>query len=200
MAIRYYLIPKTGDGLSMTTAFRPKYVDHDAIGAGWNVDGRWTGMDYGLEAVFLVAMDLTAGEQTSMAAQADVVAVPTPLSTQVSGAGVTRAQTVLEAINLPADWITTSLTWQQVLTRVARIIQIMQRFHGLFGRLFQGGLTLDSTISQIPAGQRTRLAQAAVTFGADTSSIVGATTIRAALVIVADQLFPSGIAFGGVNL
>jgi hypothetical protein len=39
-SVRYYLVPKIGSGGSMTDPMRPKYVDPDALGPGWNV-GPW---------------------------------------------------------------------------------------------------------------------------------------------------------------
>lgn len=197
--VRFYVVPKIGTGATLDDAFRPKYVDHDSVQAGWNVDGRYQGMDYGLENVFLLALDVTGAEHTALTAQADVLAVPSPITDTVSALALNTVKTKLEAGNIPADWVTTSLTYQQVLARVIRLVQFMQRFHGLFGQLFAGGATLDTRINQLPVNARQALNQAAQSMGADTSSITGTTLIRAALVIVADQLFPSGAPFGGVT-
>jgi|ERR1043166_6561682 hypothetical protein len=194
MPLRYYTVPKIGDGI--TTPFRPKYTDVGALGAGWNV-GSWSGMDYGLEGVYLLALNLVAADHTTLAAQADVLAVPTPITDLITAGAATIIKTKLEAVNIPADWVTTALTYQQMLARVLRIVLILQRFHTLFGKLFQGGATLDTTIGALPVNARTALNNAAQQLGADTSSVTGATPIRTALVIVADQLVPSGLSFAG---
>lgn len=194
--MRYYVVPKIGDGLTPPTAFRPKYTDPGSLGAGWNV-GPWSAMDYGLENVELVALNLDASQHSTLAAQTDVLSVPSPITNTVSALALNTVQTKLEAGNIPADWVTTAFTYRQVLSRVMRIVQFMQRFHGMFGRLFAGGATLDTRINQLPVNARTALATAAQSLGADTSSITGTTLIRQALVIVADQLFPAGLPFAG---
>lgn len=196
--MRYYIVPKIGDGLSDLTPVRPKYTDLGALGVGWNV-GPWQAMDYGLENVFVAALNLDATQHATLSAQPDVLSVPSPITNTVSAAALTTVKTKLESANIPADWVTTALTYQQVLSRVLRIVLVMQRFRGIFGRLFAAGATLDTRINQLPANARQALTQAAQSMGADTSSIQGTTLIRAALVIVADQLEPGGMSFGGVS-
>jgi len=194
VAIHFYVVPKIGDGVTGATAFSPKYFAGPVNPSGLPFAGA---LDYGLEDLFLVVADLDAGQHTTLNANGDVLAVPSLANTV--GAALATVQSKLEAKNVPADWVTAGMTYQQVLARVIRLVGLMQRFHGMFGRLFIGGLTLNSTISQIPAGARTRLATAAQSMGAVTTSITGATTIRAALVIVADQLQTGGLTFGGVT-
>ena len=195
--MRYYVVPKIGDGLTLATAFRPKYTDPGSLGVGWNV-GPFEAMDYGLEDVYFVALNLDVTQHNTLNSQPDVLAVPSPISSTVSALALNTVQTKLEAGNIPADWVTTSMTYQQVLSRVLRIVQFMQRFQGVFGRLFAAGATLDTRINQLPVNARQALNTAAQSMGADTSSIQGTTLIRAALVIVGDQVFPQGISFGGV--
>jgi hypothetical protein len=55
-------------------------------------------------------------------------------------------------------------------------------------RIFVDGVTLNSRVNQIPQAKRTRLADTATDLGLDTSGIVGTTTIRVALRILANQL------------
>lgn len=196
--MRYYVMPKIGDGLSPPTAFRPKYIDPGSLSPTWNV-GAWQGMDYGLENVFVVALTLTPTDHTTLTAQPDVLAIPSPIANLVSALALPTVKSKCEAANLPADWVTTSLTYQQVLSRILRIVSFMQRFHGMFGRLFNAGVTLDTRINQLPVTARQDLNNAAISLGADTSTITGTTLIREALVIVGDQLFPGGLAFGGTT-
>jgi len=192
--MRYYVVPKVDSG-GIQGIF-PKYTDPGALGVGWNV-GPWQAMDYGLENVFMLALNLTAQDHTTLTSQPDVLAVPSPIDANVSALALNTIQTKLEAGNIPADWVTTALTYRQCLSRVLRIITFMQRFRGTFGQLFAGGATLDTRINQLPVNARTALTQAAQSMGADVSTITGTTLIRAALVIVADQILPGGLPFGG---
>lgn len=189
MANRFYLVPKIGDGLTPFTAFRPKYTDNGDLGAGWNLSGRFSSLDYGAEACMLMVSDVTAEEHNALAAQTDVLAVPIPLNDNVGAAAVNIIQNKLEGANLPAEWVTTALTYRQVLRTVRRIITFIQRFRGLFNAsIFIDGVTLDSRINQIPAAKRSRLADTAADLGLSTEGITGTTTIRVALRMVADQL------------
>jgi hypothetical protein len=188
MAVHFYLVPKIGDGITPFTAFRPKYTDRDSVQAGWNVDGRWTSLDYGAEDAFLLSADLTAGEHTLLSALSDVITIPN-LNSLVSSTAIATVKLKLEGANLPADWVTTELTYRQVITVVRKCISFMQRFRGLYqDRIFSGGITLDSRINQIPLEKRTRLADTATDLGLSVAGITGTTTIRKALVMLASQL------------
>src|ERR1041385_5856537 len=114
--MRYYVVPRVGDGLSTATAFRPKYTDVDSLRAGWNV-GTWRGLDYGLENLCVIALDLSPADHADLAAQADVLAVPDPLTTTVTAGALATVKAKLEAANLPADWVTAGMTYRQVLAR-----------------------------------------------------------------------------------
>jgi hypothetical protein len=191
--MRYYAVPNEGNGVTPATARHPKYF----ISAAGMPLLTWTSrFYYGLEDLWVVAADLAAGDHTALVANSDVLAVPPTLTNTISANALNTLKIRLESINMPGQWLTTALTWREMLALVLRMMQFMQRFHGLFGRLFAGGLTLDTQINQIPINARNNLRDAAQAMGADTSSIVGTTLVREALVIVCNQLFPTGIPFG----
>jgi len=189
--MRFYLLPKIGDGLSVATAFRPKYV------SGGGIAGTYTSMDYGAEDLMLVAANVTPAEHTAIAANVDVLAVPANLDANVSALALTTIQDELEAANLPADWVTTELTYRQVLKGVATLVLINQRYQGLFGRLFTTGITLDLRWNELTVQMRANLKAVADSFmpPLDTSAVTNTTTLRHMLKIVADQLPP--VVLGG---
>lgn len=188
MPNRFYVVPKAADDV-IPGAVRPKYTEAGALGVGWNLAGRWQALDYGLEDCFLLVANVTADEHNALNAQTDVLAVPLQLDNQVSALAETTIKSKLEAIRIPAEWVSTSLTYRQVVRRVRRIISLVQRFRGKFSEsVFAGGLTLDSQINDIPQAKRQRLAETAQELGLSTDGISSTTTIRAALRILADQL------------
>jgi hypothetical protein len=193
---RFSLMPAVGDGLTQATIRRAKYVDADALRAGWTL-APYMALDYGLEPVFLVATDLSTSDQALLAAQPDVTIVPANLDATVTAGALPVVQAALEALNLPAQWVTTAHTYRQVLGVVVRISLLAQRFHGLgFGRIFTSGVTLNTTISALSAQARTRLATAAQGLGLDTSGVTNGVTLRQALKLLGDQL-TSTYTFGG---
>jgi hypothetical protein len=154
-------------------------------------------MDYGAENLMLVAVDLTPAEFTQVNSNVDVLAVPANLDANVSALAVDTIQSKLEASNLPAEWVTTALTYRQVLGRVMRVIGVAQRYQALFGRIFSGAISLDTRMNQLTQAQRQRLLDVAADLGIDASSVGPTTTVRQVLRILADQLNPNGLVFGG---
>jgi hypothetical protein len=75
----------------------------------------------------------------------------------------------------------------------------MQRFAniGANTKIFVGGITMDSTYSQLPLATRNALRDAADSLSYDRSGIVGTTTIRSMLKQMADQWSQLEIHLGG---
>jgi hypothetical protein len=145
-------------------------------------------MDYGNEPTMLVAAEVTNAEHTAIAANADVIVVPANLDNTI-GANLATVQAALESLNIPADWITAGMTYRAVLKWIARLFLICQRFQGLAGgRLFPAGITLASTVGDLSASVRQKLTQGAQSLGLDTSNITLATTMRAALKDLGNQM------------
>lgn len=193
MAFRLYLVPKIGAG-THGDLWRPKYFADGTVTASWN------GMDY--RNWYLVGADLSSADHAAIAGLADVTALPATLSGNLTAGQVTTTQAKLEAANLPAQWVTTSLTWLEVVRIVVGIIQLSQRFAGSNGGagLFGGAITMNSTIGDLSPTVRTRLNEAAISMGLDTSGVTPGTTIRAALRTLGGQLQDRGFILGGVTL
>lgn len=190
MAIRYYIVPT----LSNQTEIVPKYFcgDNPDQNDPYSkyvklIAGSYDVINYGLEPLMLIIADVTNAEHTSIAANTDVVAAPLNINNTIGG-NLATVQSKLEAVNIPADWITSGMTYKTVLRWVARLFLIMQRFHGKgFGRLLQS-LTLTDLVSDIPSQKRQNLNTAAQELGLDTSGITGSMTIRNALKNLGNQI------------
>lgn len=182
MAVRVYFVPVIGDGSSITNARRPKYVSDGGIA------GVFQCMDYGNEPTMLVAADVTLAEQTALATNPDVIVVPANLDATI-GANLGAVQAALDALNIPADWITGAMTYRIVLRWIARLFLISQKFQGLAGgRIFPAGITLNSTVGDLSTSVRQKLLQGAQSLNLDTSGITLAMTIRAALKLLGNQM------------
>src|SRR5687767_9325292 len=157
MATHFYLIPRTtvtgGPGGSF---FAPKYV-HPA-----DLNLPFSAMDYGRDGTFLVGCDVTPAQHTTIAANSDVTAIPANLDAAIGTAGaLTAVQNALEALRIPALWVTTAHTYRQVVGAVGRIFLLMQRFAGVYKRtFFEAGITLGTRMNQLTTGQRAALEDA----------------------------------------
>lgn len=180
--IRFYIVPKIGDGLTPFTAFRPAYVSDLGVPFG--------SMDYGREDTMLVGAEVTGAQHTAISANGDVTSIPLNLDDTVSAGALPTVQTTLEGLKIPAGWVTTSHTYRQVIGIVGRIFMLMQRFYGLnaAATFFEPGITLDTRINQLTANQRNRLQAAASALGLDTSFVTGPMTIRVVLKTWADAM------------
>lgn len=189
MAVRFYLVPKIGSGTALDP-FRAKYVT-DFIPPVRN-----SGLDYGIfEPTFFVGADVTAGQHAGVIANSDVTAIPLNLDSQI-GANLAAVQAALEGLKIPAHWVTAADTYRHVIAITLKIFRYVQRFtaqqvHNFWGQ----GYTLDTTFSALTQAQRNALQAAADSFGIDTSSITGSSTIRQGLVIIAQQL-PASVCMG----
>lgn len=192
MAIRFYIIPEIGTGLDGDDR-RPKYVGPEATP---HID--WNGMQYANEAIYLVRANVSAAEHTSISGQADVLSAPENLQDTVGGA-LANLQSKLEAVNIPANWVTSGMTYATVIRWIAKLFWVLCRFQGMhFGTFFESE-DLDTLVSAIPAQKRSNLNLAAQSLGLNTGDIQGTDTLRVALKKLTDQV-TTDMLIGGQTL
>lgn len=195
MASRLYLVPVIGTGTRQEPR-RAKYFSdftRDTLPSSW--------MDFGLEPVMLVGADVTNDQHLSISANIDVVSIPANIDATISALALTQVQNALEGMNIPANWVTTAMTYRFVLRVVVGMFQFAQRYQGLGGgRLFGTGISLGTQFNQLPAAVRSRLIETAESFGYDTSSLSGNSTIRQILKFLGDQWGSKSIVLGGITI
>ena len=196
MVWRLFVLPVVGSGSSRLDPRRPKYVVEEPALAGVP----WAMMDYGHHPGCLLAADVTNQQRNLLSGKADVALVPLNLDTTV-GANLTATQNVLEALHVPALWVTASDTWRVVVRTVGGLFQFAQRYAGLTDGqdLLPAGVNLNLTMADVPQARRDAIQATAESFGYDTSAITGATTIRAALKILGDQWGDDPFLLGGMT-
>lgn len=190
MPVRFYIMPKVGDGQSPATAYRPKYADADSLQLGWRL--AWTGLDYGRRPVYLIAADVASDQHALLSAAPDVVTFPADLSAAV-GAAVATVQSRLRNYGLPGDWITETTTYRQVLSVTVRVFLIAQRLHGAFNLAVPVNNWQDG-VGSIPSWPR--IVEAAASLGA-VGVIDEATPLRVALGTLAHRVGIAPVQFGG---
>ncbi len=183
ITLGFYLVPKVGSG-TFADLFRPKYVSDMT-----NIDGtpvQWSGMDLGIEPTFLIGVNLTAAQHTSLTSETDVVSIP-DINTQVGGnPTLNRTRNDLEQRNIPGSWVIASTTWRQVVGTVGRNCLILQRLNGLHRtRLFPPGVSLDSTPDSVVFQQ---LRDVGSSFGLVVSGLSMGLTVRNNLSLLTSQM------------
>jgi hypothetical protein len=180
--VSYFVIPF--DAPDAKGRLRPKYVP--AMGVSYS--------SVGIDVNAVVWADTTPAQGAALALNADVIVIP-PIDNSTA---VATTQAALEAMNIPAQWVTGAMTYRDVLRAVVGMAMLIQGTQGLSVPLTLAG-NLDLTMAQIPANVRAALAQASDKQGLDRSSIVGATTVRQALQILGAQYIARNTVYlGGI--
>jgi hypothetical protein len=169
MAVRFYLCPiETITDARGRTVRRPAYYTAAGI-------SRIEMNDYGNEPTCLLAADVTPAQHTALVANADVSAFPVDLDSLV-GANLATVKTALESKNLPADDVTANTPYRIILRWIIAIFSITTS-----SPLFDGVVTLDTTLGQLTATQRAELKASAESSGYSTAGLTLQSTIREAL-------------------
>lgn len=187
-------MPVVGTGATVEDARRPKYVDDDP-------GIRWAMMDYGFEPSCLVAADVDTATDLLLGAQVDVRRIPDDLD-QTLGAQQVAVASALEALNIPSQWLTGSLTYRQVLRIVAGIFALLQRFPAITrnaNRLFGGAVTLDTQFNQLSLATRQALRDTATDLKLDTSGFTSTSTLHEILRGVGQQYSQRAFVLGGIT-
>lgn len=181
VALRFYIVPKIGTGVFPTDPYRAKYIADLGVA--------YAAMDYGLDNTFLVGAQVTSAQNTDLAANLDVIAIPQNLDNTIGLTALSTVQAKLEGLHIPADWVTTNHTYRDVIRITGKLFLYMQRFSGQqLHTFFESGITLDTRINELTQAQRNAMNQAALSMGLDTSSITGPMLLRQAFKILADQI------------
>ena len=195
MTIRFYVLPIMRVGNSRG----PKYLKWRDNATGINC--RWNMIDYGLLDQAIVAADVTSAQHTTLAAKSDVLAIPTNINTKLTATAVTTAETYLEGIGMPAQWVSTSYTYRQVLRIVGGCFLYMQRVTAILERpiTLTGGV-LNMQMQNIAADIRAALQQAADEQGFDYSGVTATTSVRQVLRAMAEAWGSKPILMGITEL
>lgn len=186
MTIRVYIMPLVLGGGPTGKGLKAKYTP-----PGYHL------IPYGAERVCILAADVDAATHATIAADPQVSALPANLAANLTNGAVNQAQTFLDGLNIPSQWVATSLTYTQLIRIIGRIFEVAQLFERSIGSLFTGGVTLGTQFNALPQATRNSLIQIATSRGWDTSGLTGTSTVRQVLKFMADQ-FPDPIQLLGI--
>jgi NADH/NAD ratio-sensing transcriptional regulator Rex len=110
---------------------------------------------------------------------------------EVYGAKLAAMQTALEALNLPAQMLTTATTDRLVIRGIMAIFSVAQCMQGKGFNIFSAGVTLSTQLSALPVAARQALQDCAAFLGYDETGITLASTVRQLLTKLVQQASPS---------
>jgi hypothetical protein len=193
MTVRVYLLPAVTVTDARGHVLRvPKYfAEPGQLPLAGLEDVPATSNDFGLQPTMLVVADVTPAQHTLLSTQGDVTAIPADITQNVSTTALATVKANLEALSLPAGWVTTTNTYSQVLHAVMAIFQFAGRFQALTGLSpFNGGATLDTRFNQLSQTVQDGIVNTAADMGLSTAGLTPTTTLRQILKSIADQFPP----------
>jgi hypothetical protein len=180
-------MPMVGTGLTHEDARRPLYKDSiftpNAV--------PWAMFDFGVRQVCLLAATTTDPIHVSLIANADVYAFPDGFEAGVLtvGTNATALTNTLEnTFSIPAQWVSSQLTYAAVAHTVGAMFQFLQRLNGMIGNIDPfAGATLNTQLRNLAPGIGQAIIDAGASFGWDMSGISNQTTLRVGIKYMADQ-------------
>jgi hypothetical protein len=127
----------------------------------------------------VVGADLSTSDDNLVVGKPDAFALPFDLAPNLTAQQVTNVQAKLEAINVPAGWVTTSLSWITVVRTVLGMFSFIQRYGVEYANanvvvapsIFTGGVSLATTFGSLPQAVQNAIIAAAQSFNISTAGL-----------------------------
>lgn len=183
MALRFYIVPAIGTGVSPQDGIRPEYFAEDQVLGAYHAPHK----NYGKDRRFIVMADLSPSDDNFVVSQADVLALPFDLSAALTIAQANIVRTNLDAIGIPSSLVDNGDTWVLVLRRTLWLFTFVSRFETIYWQqtgqiapsIFSATVTGTSTLGSLPLAVQTALLATADDLGLDRSQVTSTTTLRA---------------------
>lgn len=200
MAVRFYILPVQRVTVDGRDYRGPMYLKWRMNPGGLAV--QYSLKDYGSIDMATVAVEATATDHTTLAAQANVYQFPENIDVKMTAAQRAALSDYLEAHAVPGDWIAAQDSHRTALRTVTGMFLYMQRLTALTGNVspLDWGYELNTQWRNISAAHQAAIAEAAVSLGYSTAFIGANTQVRALLKNFADQWGAAPILFGFVTL
>lgn len=207
MATRFYIMPvDTITGADGMPTRGPSHLAwyQETIGGPWVPAGgivcQWSGKDYGMVDRMVMAVNADTITLDTIAAFADVLALPENLNATPNTSVRNTIKSRLEGFNIPSGWIVAGMTYRTILRTVLGMFMFMQRLCTRSGNPFTWGINLDTVFSSLSAERQQFIRDAANSLGYPGDNIPAAWTIRQILKYAADQWADTPILFGFVTV
>ena len=190
MAIRVYIVPM----VILNGIRQPKYIPA--------LTYVWGALDYGAEDTALCSVvDISVADHDALVLNTDAFGMPADLTGLMSSTAVTKAQTYLEGLNIPAGWINTTRTYLDVVRIVGGLFMFNQRWRGRTGSSpFKQTLTLSTIYSDLTTERQDDLKYVFDSLGVDRTLLTASSTLRDGFVIFGKQFRLKPLVMNGISI
>jgi hypothetical protein len=192
---RLYIVP------SMTVPNGNGFA-HGPVYFEWRFGTGYTAIqfqDYGFVNAYIVLANLSLEDHTALMANTDVFVYPENLDDKISQQDMADLRTIFESFNVPADWLTASNTYRELLQQFNGIISFANRYAVIAGEFgFPPGtwlfndIDLDTQYSAFPQDVKAIFDATLESFederGVTFPSILPNMTVRQMLKAASDEL------------
>lgn len=192
MALRIYIVPMVTELVGTKFDIHPQYI--------YGLPYIWAAIPYGSDDVCICGVhDISTADHNSLIANSDVFGLPENLDQLMATNAVNVAQTFLENLNIPANWINTSRTYREVVKIVIGIFQFNQIWSGLTNgnTPFKEGMNLSTQYNQMSTIVKKRLRDCFDILNIDRTSLTATSSIREALILFGQEFSNSQIKLAG---
>ncbi len=199
MSVRFYILPVQRVTVNGSDYRGPMYLKWRMNPDG--LDVLWSLKDYGSIDMGTIAVEATATDHTTLAAQANVYQFPENLDVTMTQAQRSALESYLEAHAVPGDWIAPGDTFRSGLRTVTGMFLFMQRLTTkAHSNPLDWGITLNTQWQNLTIQQRGWITESFSSMGYDLSFVRASTQMRRIIKAASEQFGAKPIYFGMVTL
>lgn len=196
--VRFYIVPVEQVGIYRGPEYLRWRFDQSPIPELAGV--RWSCKDYGIAPQMVCAADVTPAQHLILAAFPDVWAWAENLDTPLGSINRNLLNTFLEAVDIPADWLSPQNTQREALRTITGMFLYMQRLFALTGANLLSTYALNTRLGNMTAQWQAAIQQAGTDLGYDTAWMTGNMTVRIILKNMANRWGTRVIHFDIIDL
>ncbi len=176
--------PKVGDGYFFIVA--------DSISRG----GFVATMTFGRDPFYFAVGYLTQAEKDSISLIPGVDSFPKNINPNIPAGQITTIKNRFDELDIPSHFVTTSITWRQLLRFLVQYTQIGQRFYSQNQqKMISGNIAMQTLWGNLPPGAKNKLLNVATSFNMTKEGFTTNSTVGQILKGLVDQVTGAPLTF-----
>ncbi len=182
--------PKVGDAYY--------FIVPDSVSRGGFVATR----TFGRDPFYFAVGYLTEAEKDSIDLIPGIQAFPENIDNNIPAAQVSNIKSKLDSKDIPSHFVSTAVTWRNLLRFLAQYTQIGQRFYSQAKRkMISGNIAMNTEWQDLPQGAKDKLLNVATSFNMTKEGFTASSTVGQILKGLVDQMTQNQLNFAfGITL